>query len=281
MSEIKIGIDVGGTYTKISVYCMDKKEFTENIIFKTSQEKTKKFFLENLIFYLKEIQKKNKNKKIKIITIALPGLIENQKIVKLPNIEYLNNFDLKKELEEKFSKTKITIIKDSNSIYYYIKNSLKPKKNIAVITLGTSIACNLILNGRIYLGRGNSGEIAHNFFSSKELEELISSKNLLKELQKIDKSIEKIEDLNYKKNIDLKIKKLFKKYGENIGLGLSHLHNILDLDSIILTGGMIYNEEFFLKDLIKIFEKKSFVKPCKIEIIENNQFIGSQGCALK
>lgn len=282
MIKHNLGIDIGGTYTKITLLNQENKSLVENFKFKTNSHNSKEEIIKNLILNIKQIQKKHKQIILSKINISVPGLIDkNQKIIHLPNISNLDNTNLKKEIKKEFEEVKISIIKDSQSIYYFIKNNIKPNKNIAIITLGTSIACSIILNSKLYTGAGNSGEIAHNFFSNKQLEEKISNKVILKEIQKIDKKITSLEDLNDLKEIPQEIKKIFENYGKNIAIALANLQNTLDLDSILLTGGMLFNQDLFFKKLKIEFEKKVFVNPCKIEILESDTFIGSIGTALK
>lgn len=282
MEKINIGIDIGGTYTKISVLNLNKKEIALSNKFLTNSQNKKEEIINNLIFEIKKIKKKFKSSIVNKITITVPGLIDkNQKIINLPNIKNLNNTDLKKILKEEFKENKVSIIKDSHSIFYFIKNNIKANKNFAIITLGTSIACSIIINSKLYTGKGNSGEIAHNYFSNKQLEELVSNKTILEEIKKCDNKITKIEDLNELKEIPQTIKKIFEKYGKHIGIALANLNNTLDLDEIFLTGGMLYNQELFLKSLKQEFEKKSFVPICNIEILESDSFIGSIGACFK
>ena len=259
-----IGFDIGGTNVKAALV-KDKK-----II----ESKTEKLpdNLEGLLDLAAKIAseftiaKKSKSIKINGAGFAVPGPldIKRKTVLNCPNIQYLKNAPFKKLLERKL-KLPIKIEHDVHCFLLAetIAGAAKNFQNVFYITLGTGVGGAWMYDGKIYFGaNAAAGEIGHTIIKSKikvqnskleeilELEDLASNKIFQRLMRK---NAEEVFELARKG--DEKAREIFQIMGENLGLGLANLINILDPSAIILGGGISKANEFFLPSARKIMSR--------------------------
>lgn len=215
---------------------------------------------------------------IKKIGIAFPGVLNFQGIVlSSPNAPFFLNKNIKSLISEtlNFEEKLICIDNDANIAgfceYQFLKHkdelTIENKNNFIFITLGSGIGGSFYIDGNLYKGQnGGAGEIGHSLFNFnidnlfienyiKEIDsDFISSTNekdftieatlgannyirLLKSkgISDYDFFTELIEDLSTEKNNSLDIIKLYSYF---LGISLSSIINILDINHIILGGGI-------------------------------------------
>jgi glucokinase len=126
----------------------------------------------------------------------------------------------------------------------------KKFKNALCLTLGTGVGGGLIINGSLYRGNDNAaGELGHIPLNEDGpvcgcggkacLERYVGNTVILKEAHKLFKtslSLEKLSQMS--KNNNIKAIKFWKSVGEKLGLGLSGIVNLLNLDVIVIGGGV-------------------------------------------
>lgn len=221
---------------------------------------------------------------IKKIGIAFPGVLNFQGIVlSSPNTPYFIQKNIKSLISENlnFEEKLIYIDNDANIAafceYQFLKHkdelSINNKNNFLYITLGSGIGGSIYLDGNLYKGQnGGAGEIGHslfnfdleNLFVDDELKEIdtdfiisnniwdfttesiLGANNYIKFLKSKGISeynffTEIINDLSNEKDNSLQIINL---YSYLLGVSLSSIINILDINHIILGGGIskVYNQ---------------------------------------
>lgn len=215
---------------------------------------------------------------IKKIGIGFPGVLNFQGIIlSSPNAPYFIHKNIQSLISESlnFDEKLIYIDNDANIAafceYQFLKHkdelSINNKNNFLFITLGSGIGGSLYLDGNLYKGQnGGAGEIGHSLFNFnvdnlfiddhlKEIdsdfiattndaeyttEAILGANNYIKFLK--SKGIndynfftELIEDLSTEKNNSISIINL---YSYLLGVSLSSIINILDINHIILGGGI-------------------------------------------
>ena len=154
-SGMKIGVDIGGTDIKFGVL-NDQGELVYKD--KIPTEKSSAMALVNSV--AESCLKIADKLPISAIGVGTPGLITNDK-VSATNLPF-KNFPLASELE-KLIGIPVSVCNDATcaALGENIAGSGKGAKNLILITLGTGIGGGIIINGAVYEGNGNAGEIGH------------------------------------------------------------------------------------------------------------------------
>ena len=254
-------IDIGGTNIRIANVVNDKVIDKVRIKTPNSREKLLKELCSLISLY--------KYDKIKI---SIAGMINNNEIILTPHLP-LSNFNLKKFLENKFSK-KVYIENDAvcasiaEKKYGFGKNY----KNFVFLTIGTGIGGAVFINKKLYRGRGLAGEVGHMFVQKGRNGEYESSSSgiaLQKLVKKYGLTIEdsyRLTELVHSGNKKAKV--VLDIMAANISKGISNIVCTLDPQAIILSGGLssikplvdrvkkMTNEENFARKDVKIICSK-------------------------
>lgn len=227
--------------------------FGKAAVFNVPVPKNKKSFLAVLEEKISDTIAKNK---VAGIGVGLPGItdIKNGVLVKSLHLPFLNNWNAKKF----FKKFGLPAKFDNDSRCFLIAETNlgagKAYKNIAAMTIGTGIGGGLMIDGKIYYGRGGAGEFGHVIIDDK-------------------KTLE-----------DLGAKDAFRKMGNRshiIGVGIANIINSFDPDMVILGGGGVFRGGVDMKK-VKEVARKNIMSPIskKTKIVkgklgENAQAIGA------
>ncbi len=148
-----LGIDIGGTHTR---YGLIGENETRCI------EKTPTGEIENFIDYIDALVKKYNNM-INVICIGIPGVVNNNEIINLPNLKKLEIRDFAHQLNRRTNK-KVIIDKDVNLLLecHIQELGLHDTPNILAFYLGTGLGNAIRLNGQVMRGdHGYAGELGH------------------------------------------------------------------------------------------------------------------------
>jgi len=239
MDEIILGIDIGATKTGLVLFDKDKKEVVWESTSPTDKS-TKKNFLNNLF---KIIETANEEHQFSNIGVAIAAIVdaEKGKIIKSPNIiKIIDGLNLALVLQDKFKvPVKVRNDVDCFSLAESKVGAGKKYKNFIGVTLGSGIGCGLIINGEIYNGKagGSAGECGHMIIdgNSKKgsFEDLASGKFINRVYGKSGEML-----FSDAKTGKTQAKKVCREFGENLGLGLSNLINIMNPEAVIIGGGI-------------------------------------------
>lgn len=212
-----IGIDVGGSKILLQVFDSKMNLLSEERV-KTRVDKGEKGFSDQL----KELIRRHFVKEIKVIGIALPGIVNRAKgtLVKAPHLPTRNNFPIKKLMEKEF-RVPVFVDHDINAFLMaeMQRPTLKKYKDVVAVMVGTGVGGAVMIDGKLFYGAsGYAGEVGHMVINKsakrKTLEENIGGYYLEKNGQ---------HDAL-----------------ENLGIGLSNLNHIFNPDVFIL-GGSVYH----------------------------------------
>jgi glucokinase len=165
MTEVVIGIDVGGTFTKYGIVDKDGQCLKDNF---TNTDKYTDFdvYLENLQTEIEEtIRQINVPIKIKGIGIGAPngnyyrGTIENA-----PNLNWKGVIPFVEKFKQFYPGIPAVLTNDANAaaIGEMIYGGAKEMKNFIIVTLGTGLGSGIVIDGNVVYGNdGFAGELGH------------------------------------------------------------------------------------------------------------------------
>lgn len=281
-----IGVDVGGT-TITSVLVNSKKKIIKKVKFLTQRDKGKKIAIKNILESISFLIGSIPKNKIKGLGIAFPGLVDRKKgiVINCPNLSILNNTNIF-NIIKKHHKFKCRIENDANcaALAEYRFNK---KPTLVCLTLGTGLGSGIIINNKLYYGKENASEIGHITIEKNGLrcfcgnrgclEEYVSVRAIIREAKKYKIKIDDIKTIAELARKNKKYRPIFEEFGRNLGIGLANIINIFDPDLIILTGGLSYNSDLFLKSAIKEMKSRARFKPCPIKVSNLKEYIGAFG----
>ncbi|MEJ5226499.1 ROK family protein [Thermodesulfovibrio sp.] len=276
-----IGVDIGGTYTKIGVVT-EQGEVVRLCKFPT--------YGEPLEFIFEEIDDILNAFTIDGIGVGIAGLVDEEgNVVKASNIPFFNDFPLKKILAERY-KMEISVQNDASAatLAEAIMGDGRISSNFILITLGTGIgsgywsreqdirfpmeAGHMTIN---YQGKscscGNTGCLEV-YASARAIKD-----NLIEKIEKGEQSSIKMlyegnfykvtaEDI-YKTALegDPLCRSVLKEAGKALGAGVANLINIFAPERIIFTGGLSKAVNIYIETAISEAQKRA-MKGLKTEM---------------
>lgn len=292
-----IGIDVGGTKTSVGLFD-ETGGLISKIEFLTNQNNGYQEVFNRIITNIKElINKKHIDKEnVKSIGLAIPGLVnsKNGTLTKASNFPGWENLNIASMVNSSINintyvEHDASVMTLAEKLYGYGRG----KDNFICITIGTGIGLGLFLNGRIYRGsNGMAGELSHiciepegtmckcgnygcleTVASGVAMEKIArkkinegshSSLKLLNAITGKDICEASIKDDNFSK-------KIIQRVGNILGIVILNLITILDPSIVILSGGLVDNEDLLLNIIKSEVEKRPYIQGSRINrIVRSN-----------
>ena len=174
--------------------------------------------------------------------VGAPGPLDPKKgvILDTPNLRIFKNYHITYDLTKKLRID--TFIENDANLFALGEWLLSYKKNDVVlgITLGTGLGFGLVVNGQSFTGgNGMAMEYGLSPFKRGMAEENVCIefiRNRSRDLFGRRLSPIKIEKLWYEE--DDKAKIIYREFGENLGVVLSHVINMIDPQVISIGGGL-------------------------------------------
>jgi predicted NBD/HSP70 family sugar kinase len=242
-----IGLDVGGT--KVLGVAVSGGKILKKKQFAVSRKTPEDFF--NELLSTVEVLAEGKKYSSIDLGICLPGFVDKGVLKKAPNLKFMEGFDF----ERKFSKKGFKKVSaDNDGKCFALGESVRLKeKNLVGLTLGTGIGCGIIIDGKIYRGKGSSGELSHTIVEPNGrkcscgnlgcLEEYFSKRALLRETKKVfGRTVDAYELRKLSEKGNKKALKACKNLGFYLGIGLANISNIIDPQVISISGGLSKNK---------------------------------------
>jgi len=288
-SRYIISVDFGGT--KILAALIDSKNhIISRVKIASDVDKGREYLIESIADSVKKILKEQalKKNRIKAVCMGVPGTVNPSTglIGVAPNLR-IKNFNIKRALEKKIG-IPVLIENDVNLAGLGIMNFEVDQsvKNALVVFIGTGIGGALFFDGKLYRGSSfYAGEIGHMLINHEgsllvkgrksTFESLASRTAIVKEIKrelskkkrsflysyrspkKILKS--KVLAEAVKKKDPLAVK--YVSYAsEIIGTVLGSIATLLNIDTIILGGGVIEAMGGFMLPIIKTSFKEAVLK---------------------
>jgi glucokinase len=164
MKDVVVGIDVGGTYTKVGLVDRTGQIHFEDQL-NTRTYDTIEEFIQGLYHHIRENMRQFGDEyKISGIGVGAPngnyytGTIENA-----PNLAWKGKIDFVKLMEAQF-KVPTVVTNDANAaaLGEMLFGDAAGNQNFIMITLGTGLGSGLVVNGNLIYGHdGFAGELGH------------------------------------------------------------------------------------------------------------------------
>ena len=310
---IGIGIDIGGTFVKFFVL-NEAGTILHTDKIETDYTRGAAGFIDQLAGFINHMKEKYTGQSI-AVAVGAPGDVDNQNGVLRynPNLKFTNVADwpLAKQLYEK---TGILprVANDATLAAWgvYEADLHRQGTNILVITLGTGIGGGLILNRELYQGsNGTAGEIGHTKIADTATGPLcgcgargcleafvgtIGIKRRVREAAAQNPQSELAKLVSQEKDFKIEIVsraaqkgcasalKIWEDTGHYLGIGIANVVLTLDVDTVVLTGGISRASSYFMPALKRVLEKQSVQTPFKRLklLVSQNPNIGGVGAAL-
>lgn len=266
-----LGIDIGGTSAKFGIVSHEG-EISHAKRFKTEAWISQGGFINNLADEIGNYLKLYPA--ITGVGIGWPGLLsaDRKKVVLLPNIPSVKDEYVVPLLNSRFPGIVFKIENDAKcaALGEYYFGGHKGFDNYILITLGTGVGSGVVMKGKLFIGvRGNGTEIGHILtHTGKTLEEQVGLKNLVayaKELLAKDitykSSLHTVEDLDPKSIQEEATKgdeiawEVYKHAGRLLGETMVGVIRTLDLDKILIGGGISPAIELIRPEMMNVLKK--------------------------
>jgi glucokinase len=237
-------------------------------------------------------------KDVTAVGMGCPGTVnQDSGLIEYSNNLGLNNFPLKKEMEDRLGGIPFYMDNDANCAGFgeYMAGSLKGAKDSLAITLGTGVGGGVVIEGKIYSGFNYAGgELGHNVIvvngrqcscGRKGCWEAYSSATGLikttKEYMEQDKNskmwdvvngdIDAVNGRTVFDALDLgdeTAKKVFDEYVEYLGAGLANMINTFMPEVLCVGGGISNQGERLLAPVREYVDKETYsVKSKRTKIV--------------
>lgn len=273
MDKVVIGIDIGGTTIKFGVVTTNGQLLSKWAI-PTVKENSSEETMEEIAA---SIEKHINNFDLIGIGIDVPGSVRpsTQFVYDCNNLSWKDDTDVRSVLGERFN-VPVIVENDANAAALgeeWQGSGTKP--NILDVTLGTGVGSGLILNEKLIRGAsGATGEIGHVIVDPNGykctcgnrgcLETVASATGIVRLYHEEVKNSPSASEITAKDIFDNA--KKGKKHDLNVvnkacdflGLALANATNLLNLDEIIIGGGVSNAGEFLRSKIENSFEKHLF-----------------------
>ena len=280
-----IAIDLGGTNLKCALLDSNLK-IKARSSFNTKSFNNKHKLIQGITDSVESfiLSQRLKHSSILGLGIGVPGPVDTLKGIVhfLPNIPGWTEVGLKRILE---NKTKLRVFVDNDAklmtLAEYKAGAAKKYRNVLCLTLGTGVGGGLIINDSLYRGFDNAaGEAGHFPLDEKGplcgcgargcLETYVGNNKIIKDAVKLfgpEITLERVSALARRKN--LKAINFWKRVAGKLGLALSGIVNLLNLDLIVIGGGIACAGNVLFKEIRKTISRRAMgVQAKRVKIVK-------------
>ena len=310
---IGVGVDIGGTFVKVFVMNEHGEIFRKEKI-ETDYSKGAKGFITQIGDYINAIQKEFPDQQV-AVAVGAPGDVDNQKgILRYnPNLKFKDIADWPiAQLLYKHTGIMPCVANDATLAAWgvYEADLKRHGTNVLVVTLGTGVGGGLILNKELYQGsNGTAGEIGHTKLADTAagplcgcgargcLEAFVGTIGIKRRVMEAvtdypDSILAKMVEAEKDFKIEIVSRAAEKgckaalKVGEDtgpyLGIGIANFTLVLDIDTVVLTGGVSGAASYFLPAVKRVLNAQQIQTPFKRLkiVVSQNPNIGGVGAAM-
>ena len=272
-APVRIGIDIGGTDTKIGLVDVHNK-LLDSVCIPTKAERPADEVIRTVAETALSILDKNgiAMEQCVGVGIGVPGTVDRKKgIVRYSNNIRWEDVPLVKEMST-YLPIPVEIANDADcaALGETIAGAGKECSDVVMITLGTGVGGGVVLDGEIYEGRGIGGsELGHMVIVENGepctcgrrgcLEAYASATALKREAKRASKKeLIPSEIFALAKQGDPAMKEVVEIYIRRLGLGIVNIVNIFRPQLVLLGGGISGQGESLLVPLRRILREECF-----------------------
>ena len=311
--SVFIGIDLGGITLKGSLVAATGEIINETRI-ETEQRNANALFgqLTEAALALRD-DKRAEGRVVAGIGVGIPGLVNRKtnRIEVMPNLPGFSEIDIKTELT-KATGLPVILDNDANAAAYgeLQVGAARGKREVFFVSLGTGIGAGLIINGKIYRGAGGfAGEFGHMTIDPEGiecacgnigcLETIASGPNIVRRTRERlyrdrTSSLSRLgiprdreftaEDIAHAaRDGDEMAQVMMERTGMFLGIALAAVINLLNVEMVVMGGGVMEAGDLILKPTIKETRRRAFppsFNSCEIVIAKLGATAGMIGAAL-
>lgn len=291
---IGIGVDIGGTFVKVFVMNEYGEIFHQEKM-ETDYSKGSQFFLQQLADYINRIQQEFAGQKV-AVAVGAPGDVDNQNgILRYnPNLKFKDVADwpMARILKD-LTGILPAVANDATLAAWgvYEKELNRKGNNVLVVTLGTGVGGGLIINRELYQGsNGTAGEIGHTKIADTRtgplcgcgahgcLEAFVGTIGIKRRVwQAAEEQPQSTLAQMVRQEKDFKIElvsraaekgcpaalKVWQDTGFYLGIGIANVVLTLDIDTVVLAGGVSRAATYFMPALKQVLENQQIKTPFK------------------
>ena len=310
---IGVGVDIGGTFVKVFVMNEHGEIFRKEKI-ETDYSKGAKGFITQIGDYINAIQKEFPDQQV-AVAVGAPGDVDNQKgILRYnPNLKFKDIADWPiAQLLYKHTGIMPCVANDATLAAWgvYEADLKRHGTNVLVVTLGTGVGGGLILNKELYQGsNGTAGEIGHTKIADTAagplcgcgargcLEAFVGTIGIKRRVMEAvtdypDSILAKMVEAEKDFKIEIVSRaaekgckaalKVWEDTGHYLGIGIANFTLVLDIDTVVLTGGVSGAASYFLPAVKRVLNAQQIQTPFKRLkiVVSQNPNIGGVGAAM-
>ena len=310
--SVFIGIDLGGSTLK-GALISSTGEIIEETRIEAEQRGADALFSQIVEAALSLRDHKKAGGQIGGIGVGIPGLVNRKtnRIEVMPNLPALSQMDIITELSRK-TELPVILDNDANAAAYgeLQVGAAQGKHEVFFITLGQGIGAGLVINGHIYRGAaGFAGEFGHMTIDPEGiecvcgnigcLETIASGPNIVRRTRERlfrdrTSSLSRLaiprdreftaEDIAHAASEgDEMAQLMMERTGMFLGIALAAVINLLNVEMVVMGGGVMYAGDLILKPTIKETRRRAFppsFNSCEIVIAKLGPTAGLIGAAL-
>ena len=308
-----IGIDIGGTFVKFFVM-NEERVVLEQTQIETNYAAGVAGFVAQIGDFINQTKQKYAPQQI-AVAVGVPGDVDNERGILryTPNLKFQNDgpWPLARQIYD-YTGILPALGNDATVAAWGVYEAALQRQgtNVLVVTLGTGVGGGLILNKELYQGsNGTAGEIGHMKIDDTQtgpvcgcgahgcLEAFVGTigikRRVLESVQKEPNSILAkwvAQQKDFKISLVSKAAeqgctqalKIWEDTGRYLGVGISNAVLLLDLDTIVLTGGVSGAAPYFMPALEQVLANQQFRTPFDRMrlIVSKDPNMGGIGAAL-
>lgn len=291
---IGIGVDIGGTFVKVFVMNEYGEIFRQEKM-ETDYSKGSQFFLQQLADYINRIQQEFAGQKV-AVAVGAPGDVDNQNgILRYnPNLKFKDVADwpMARILKD-LTGILPAVANDATLAAWgvYEKELNRKGNNVLVVTLGTGVGGGLIINRELYQGsNGTAGEIGHTKIADTRtgplcgcgahgcLEAFVGTIGIKRRVWQAAEEQPKstlAQMVHQEKDFKIELVsraaekgcpaalKVWQDTGFYLGIGIANVVLTLDIDTVVLAGGVSRAATYFMPALKQVLENQQIKTPFK------------------
>lgn len=272
-APVRIGIDIGGTQTKIGLVDIHQKLIVSETI-DTNAKRPVEEVIHEIAQKTLELLETHEIAMDQCVGVGIgvPGTVDTKNgVVRYSNNIKWENVELAKEIGNYLPiPVKIANDADCAALGEAVAGAGKECRDVIMLTLGTGVGGGIILDGKIYEGKGLGGsELGHMVIVENGepctcgrrgcLEAYASATALKREAKRATgKDLAPEEIFKRAKEGDEKLSQVVQSYIGKLGTGIINIVNIFRPQLVILGGGVSAQGETLLEPLRKMMKVGCF-----------------------
>src|SRR5437773_4435386 len=290
--ECYMGIDIGGTYIKAGVVSADGKIWAQRL--QAVQHENLNVLIKQIVGVVHELRQAGESFQFKGVGIGVPGLVSKKKsrISISPNMPYLNGVEFKAQMEQ-LLELPVWLENDAkvNAYGEMLMGAARDIRDFIYITIGTRVGAAVVIDRKIFQGAsGYAGELGHmgvdpegkkcfcggtgcleRYVSAPSIAQRVEERislNPTSALQIIADRPITTQDVSAAAMIGDKMASvIIGDVGRYLGMAISNLINLLNVEMVVLGGGVIEAGDVLLRPTIEEVKRRALSLPyddCKI-----------------